>query len=1472
LLIVLIFLIPGVQTYTAQKLTSNINETYGTEIGIERLKIGLSANVQIESIRVIDHKNDTLFNIKKLSSSIFNIPSLIDGSNLNLSSTDIEGLKMKLIRYKDDPNDNLTTFLQKFESDKPKDTTKLFKLHVDDILLVDSQFSVTNYNLDNPESFSIENLNFDVDNLNIVGGKVSLNINSLSGLTGFGFKIDQLQSRFFMNASEMRLDQLKLKTPQSQLETDLKFEYASGDWSDFENKVKISARFDKSKLSTTDLNHFYKGFGYAEDLVLSGQVIGTLNDFNFKNIDIKGIQRSQIQGDIYFKRVTESDDFELITQNIDIKTNYFDLKRLLPEVLGDRLPEFIQYMGNFSVKGETALKAQNLFADVDFNSPVGQGQIEVMFKNLNLSDEVKYDGKLDLQNFNLAKVLQSKRLGLASLKVNINGKGFTEKALNTKIDADIQAFDFNNYTYNEIAVQGNLKFPIFNGQLKSEDENFLFDFNGLVDASQDQNLYKFQSDIKYADLYALNFIKKDTLSIFKGNLDMNLKANSLDDAVGELNFNDFNYKNSFGEYNFKDFKLQSSMSAGLHQFSVNSPDVVNGRIYGDFQPSQLPEFVDYSLRNLYFKDLQQSNFKDRNVNFEFQINNKVVEAFFPKVSIAPNTFLRGKISSNEDEMKIRFISPEIRFQNNILKDVEVQLDKQNPFFDTYVKIANIQNAIYPIQNLSLINVKLNDTLFFRTEFEGGLKNDDNYNINLYQTYDQDNNTVVGIQKSNINFKNKSWDINKDNRYTNNRIILEPGLQNFTFDSISAFYKDQMIKLNGQMRDSTYKDINLKLQKVNLANITPYLDSLNFGGIVNGDISIFQKDNQYSPNLDVLVKNFNVNQLDYGNLKLSANGNRDLSDFDVKAYIFNQQQNYLTAEGQITNSNQNQFIDVNLKLNQLDVSSLSPLGGEVLSRIRGKIIGEAKLSGKLQNPDLSGELNLNDAGLKFPYLNIDFDFEQNSKIQLDKKQFILDNIQLTDTKYNTKGVLSGKIFHEDFSKWNLDLRLDSDNILTLDTPYKEESLYYGTAFIDGTASIVGPTDALTINVDAKSNPNTVFNIPLSDTETIGDNSFIYFLTPEDKASKKEGKTYTFDKISGLSMAFDLEITKDALVEVVVDQESGSTLRGRGDGNLRIEINTNGKFDMYGDFVALSGEYIYKYQGLIEKKFEVIPGGYLSWQGNPVDANMDIKAKYTTNANPAVLLENPIINREIPIDVIISLNGELMQPDINFDLDYPNLSSVVESELDYRIQGRENTERQALSLVVQGTFYNDEAVGLNSIGSNLIAERATSILDQILKDDEGKFNIGLDYVQAERTPSQNAVGSDRVGMTLQTQLSDKIFINGRFGVPVGGQTQSFVFGDVEINFLLNESGSLRAQVFNRESDIQFIGEELGYTQGVGVSYTVNFETFGELLRKILKQEAKQQKKVDNSKNPEPKDDNKDEKSLVPDYIVFPNSRQQ
>ncbi len=45
-------------------------------------------------------------------------------------------------------------------------------------------------------------------------------------------------------------------------------------------------------------------------------------------------------------------------------------------------------------------------------------------------------------------------------------------------------------------------------------------------------------------------------------------------------------------------------------------------------------------------------------------------------------------------------------------------------------------------------------------------------------------------------------------------------------------------------------------------------------------------------------------------------------------------------------------------------------------------------------------------------------------------------------------------------------------------------------------------------------------------------------------------------------------------------------------------------------------------------------------------------------------------------------------------------------------------------------------------------------------------------------------------------------------------------------------MNLKVFNKENDVTYIGQGIGYTQGVGISYEVDFDTFKELVNKIFK----------------------------------------
>src|SRR5690606_199030 len=187
------------------------------------------------------------------------------------------------------------------------------------------------------------------------------------------------------------------------------------------------------------------------------------------------------------------------------------------------------------------------------------------------------------------------------------------------------------------------------------------------------------------------------------------------------------------------------------------------------------------------------------------------------------------------------------------------------------------------------------------------------------------------------------------------------------------------------------------------------------------------------------------------------------------------------------------------------------------------------------------------------------------------------------------------------------------------------------------------------------------------------------------------------------------------------------------------------------------------------------------------------------------ESASFNRKVDTNVSILIQGNLSNPQPDFNIDFPNVSSVLKSEIDYKLQDKDTRQTQALALLSTGSFMTAENVGNVAYGP--LFERASSLFSDLFSDEDSKLQLGVDYSQGDRI---NQI-SDRVGVTLNTQINDKISINGRVGVPVGGVAESVLIGNVEIQMQLNEDGSLRARVFNRENDINYIGEGIGYTQG-------------------------------------------------------------
>jgi hypothetical protein len=432
-------------------------------------------------------------------------------------------------------------------------------------------------------------------------------------------------------------------------------------------------------------------------------------------------------------------------------------------------------------------------------------------------------------------------------------------------------------------------------------------------------------------------------------------------------------------------------------------------------------------------------------------------------------------------------------------------------------------------------------------------------------------------------------------------------------------------------------------------------------------------------------------------------------------------------------------------------------------------------------------------------------------------------------------------------------------LALDTKDSEDAAYYGTAFINGNAEIKGPTSGLLIKVNAESAKGTDIKIPINDAESISDNNFIRFITEEEKYNKNKKTIQKTRNYNGLELEFNFEIKDNASIEVILDRESGHGMKGKGFGTLLFKINTLGKFNMWGDFQAYEGSYNFKYGNLIDKKFDVKKGGSINWSGDPMAAVLNLEAVYKTTANPALLIENLSFNKKVDVEVIIGVRGNLSNPEPDFNINFPTVSSVLQSEIKYKLDDKDVRETQALHLLAVGNFLSQDGVN-QSQTSNIAYEKASSIFNDIFADKESKLNLGIDFVTADRTPDIESNG--RFGITVSSKINERISINGKVGVPVGGINESAIVGDVEIQYRVNEDGSLNLTAFNRENDINYLGQGIGYTQGLGISYEVDFDTFSELINKIFnKAKLKKAPKVINQV---------DDSNSFPDNITFPQEK--
>ncbi len=1446
--------LPVVQTKIAHYFTEKLNKQYGTNIYVDQVEINLFGNVQLKKVLIKDEKKDTLIYANRIITSVLDSKSLLDG-NLIFGKLTADQLFVNVKTYKGDYDTNLDKFIDAFDDGSP--SSGEFLMTSQKLTLNKCRFREIDYNREIPLDVDFTKINAVVSDFKIKGPNVYNNIDTMSFLDHRGLFVEDLTSKFTYTKKNIRLENLVLKTAESNLKGSVILKYNRKDFADFNNKVIFLISTKNATLSSNDLRCFYNELGKNQQFTLSSTIVGPLNNFTLKKLYLKDAKNTLITGNVTFKNIFTKKgkgDFSMLGNFTKATSNYDNLIALLPNVLGENLPISLKKLGQFTLRGKTYVTETSVDADVVIKTQLGGLSSKLLISNLNAIDNASYNGTLNLDNFNLGSFLNRSDLGFATLQSKVEGKGFIEKYLDTKFSGNIQNFTYNGYNYKNIIANGSIKKPYFNGKINVNDPNLFLDFDCKVDFSKQDRNYDFHAKIDYANLKQLNFIK-DSVSVFKGDVIVKVSGNTLDKIKGDVIVSNSSYQNSKDLYFFDNLTLNSKFDQDEHVISLNSSRELNGKIQGVFEFAQVVKMFENSLGSLYANYRPHVLKKGQYLKFNFSKFNEIVEILNPNISLSPNAILNGQISGDTNDFKLKFSSNTLNAYSVHADNIKFEIDNKNPLYNTYIQSDSLITKQYKIRDFSLINAKSKDTLSFRTEFKGGEKGSDFFNLNLYHTIDSNNHNIVGFHKSEIMFKDLLWYVN-ENENNKNKVLFDKDFKTFSFDDILVSHENQSMQLQGLLGGTKNKDLKLVFNNVNLNKITPTVEQFKFDGFVDGEVFLKQNNAIYQPTASLEIKELKINDQPLGKMNLDIKGNDNFSKFEIDSKIENDAIKSFNAKGELEIVANETLMNLDLDFQKFNLGILSNLGGEVLSNIRGFASGNARISGNVNDFDYKGRLYVDDAGISIPYLNVDYKIKDHSAVEITQNKFIVEKTQIIDSKYNTEGNLQGFIKHKQFGDWELDLSIDSDRILALNTKDREDVVYYGTAFINGSATIKGPTSGLSINVNAQSGNGTDIKIPINDASSVSENGFIHYITKAEKFGAVTKQAEFIRNYNGLQMNFELSIEPNATIEVILNKESKHGMKGKGKGTLNMSINTLGKFEMFGDFQVWEGSYNFKYGGLIDKQFTVKKYGSIVWEGNPFNATLNLEAvSKNITANPAVLIDNASFNKKIPVDVVIGLKGTITNPEPDFSINFPTVSSVIKSEIETKLGDKDIRQTQALYLLSTGGFLSQEGLSQSQV-TNSFYEKAASLFGDIFNNKDGKMNMEVTYIPADRTAVRPTEGS--VVANISTQINERIVINGRVGVPTGGVSETAIVGNFEMQYRVNEDGTLNLRVFNKENDINYIGQGIGYTQGAGVSYEVDFDTFKELVNKIFKKT-----KIDREKKVQ-KGTTQESNKMLPSFI--------
>ena len=1427
----LILSTPIVQNRIVNRITKNLSEKLEGDIQIEKLELKFNGNLNVKGLRVKDHQDNPLIEVNNIVTSVTEINKLLN-ADLNFNQLNFEGLNIEVNKYQNDSLNSLDIFINKLNNNDQ--SQREFRFQTQTILMNNAHFSYSDREKPK-DNFSVDSIYMLIHQVDLQPKKIQAKITNVewfSEWNGVNSKNSISGVLDLSDGNKLRVNGLSVVYNESRFTGEVSINELQGLFDKLGPEPELDIEFNNAVIYPGRLglkDYFDSDF----KLDLTAQVSGSLDQLKLENLMIRN-QNFNLLGSFELNDllklkptvVGEIEDLIFSKESLD-GVNYS-----LPKEIQSLDIDSLELKGNL-VYGknliELDLGGKSNLGGLAVNGNFGRGIIEKSSTNKSI------DLTIDCQKFDVQKLLKTKgslqisgKLGFSSTNAVINNKpsiSWETKNLsalyrNQPIDSIISKGTFSQSQLN-FGLEVNSKI------IRLEGEYYL----GLASGNKS---IRINNDFEFQDLDNI-FPKIQELNpFFSGKLITDLQGKNWDELLGYIQLNDLSITSSNQLIPLNNLVILSEKADQTQSIFISSEDRISGRIIGDYHYSELFDSTAHALSEALGIRSKKNIGKPQEFHFHFSLGKDILSSIYPRFFDSDDIEINGLVSTKNEIVQFDFKTNNMRYDKLNFKNLKLLIDYKDSIHHNKLEFSHFSRGNFRLTDILLEGNGPDGHVDYAFNFSGIKEN--RGELNFIQSRDNDENLYIDFKDSRLAYKGTDWKIQSSNN-SHQRLIYNTSKRRISVESFLIEGPDKSISFSGGL-SSFENEVAFKLEVINstLENIIP--PSKDFALRGNADILIDYSTSRLTNKLLARadIDGFVLNNQFLGTTTLRIEQSTVEDFFNVELSIENNGMTSLDTQGKLW-LGESPSVEMELGLRNFDITFLNRIGDPSVDQIRGTISGEVMLEGPINRLQHNGSLQLSNGGIGIPFLNVDYSTD-SVQVDLSNQAFIFRNSPFYDSTFGTSMYVEGRIFHNDFKNWQLDIDARSDRMLLVNKYDGDDAPFTGAGYLNGTAHIEGLTRSLYIEVSGQSQKGTSIRIPqLIDTSDTLDTSFISFVDKNSTEEESIARRITQPEIiKGVTLEFDLDITDDAEIEIVTDPQFGSYLSGSGTGSLQLDIDTNGKFNMLGDFVASEGLYNFKYLGLIDKDFELVQGSSIIWDGNPVDAQMSLKAVYRVpgGANPSVLLETPSFSKKIPTSVNIDIQGNLQRPNSpSFVIDFPNASGVVISEINYRLADPQNAQLQALSLLSQGIFIRDVSVSLSGITSNIF-QAFSDVISDLLGRDEDKLKMGINYLQGDKSQILDFTTADRLGVSLTTQISDRILIEGNIGVPVGGIEQTYIIGDIQIDFILNQQGTLRARIFNKENELRYIGDELGYTQGIGLSYAVDFDTFGSLLKKIIKGE--------------------------------------